>query len=105
VLVASLLNIPASNNRDWQPEAPVTTYATISGDLMTIHGVRNLDYPTEIDFDARWENRTSANCRSWQRRSFQSQVRSLDSDAQIKRLRSCTVDQTGIHKNLEMAVE
>jgi hypothetical protein len=105
VLVASLLNIPASNNRDWQPEAPVTPYATISGDLMTIHGVRNLDYRTEIDFDARWENRTSANCRSWQRRSFQSQVRSLDSDAQIKRLRSCTVDQTGIHKNLEMAVE
>jgi hypothetical protein len=58
VLVALFLNIPASNNRDWQPEVAVTPYATISGDLVTIHGVRNFNYRTETDFDARWEERT-----------------------------------------------
>jgi hypothetical protein len=58
VLVALFLNIPASNDRDWQPDVAVTPYATINGDLVTIHGVRNLDYRTETDFTPRWEDRT-----------------------------------------------
>ena len=58
VLVGLWLQIPASNERDWQPEVAVTPYATISGDLVTIHGVRNFDYRTESDFDERWETRT-----------------------------------------------
>lgn len=58
VLVALFLNIPASNDRDWQPEVAVTPYATINGDLVTIHGVRNFDYRTETDFTPRWEDRT-----------------------------------------------
>ena len=58
VLVVLRLQIPASNERDWQPEVAVTPYATISGDLVTIHGVRNFDYRTENDFDVRWETRT-----------------------------------------------
>ncbi len=58
VLVVLWLQIPASNERDWQPEVAVTPYATISGDLVTIHGVRNFDYRTESDFDVRWETRT-----------------------------------------------
>lgn len=33
-------------------------YATVNGDIVTIHNVRNFDYRTETDFDARWENRT-----------------------------------------------
>lgn len=33
-------------------------YATVNGDIITIHNVRNFDYRTETDFDARWENRT-----------------------------------------------
>jgi hypothetical protein len=33
-------------------------YATINGDLITIHNVRNFDYRTETDFDARWDTRT-----------------------------------------------
>jgi hypothetical protein len=36
----------------------VTPYATLEGDLVTIHGVRNFNYRTENDFDPRWENRT-----------------------------------------------
>jgi Domain of unknown function (DUF4105) len=58
VLVALFLNIPASNDRDWQTEVSVTPYATVQGDLVTIHGVRNFDYRTESDFTPRWENRT-----------------------------------------------
>ena len=52
------LGIPASNERDWQPEVAVAPWATIDGDRVTIHGVRNFDYRTETDFVARWEDRT-----------------------------------------------
>jgi hypothetical protein len=58
VLVAFFRNIPASNERDWQPEVAVTPWAERAGDLITIHGVRNLDYRTETDFTPRWETRT-----------------------------------------------
>jgi hypothetical protein len=58
LLVLLFFQIPASNERNWQPEVAVTPYATINGDLVTIHGVRNLDYRTESDFKPRWETRT-----------------------------------------------
>jgi hypothetical protein len=58
VLVALFFQIPASNDRDWQPEVAVTPWAEQNGDLVTIHGVRNLDYRTETDFTPRWEDRT-----------------------------------------------
>lgn len=58
ILVILFLWIPASNNRDWQPEVAQTPYATINGDMITIHNVRNFDYRTETDFDPRWETRT-----------------------------------------------
>lgn len=58
VLAILFLRIPASNDRDWQPEVANAPYATINGDLITIHNVRNFNYRTETDFDARWEERT-----------------------------------------------
>ena len=58
VLVVLFLNIPASNDRDWQTEVSVTPYATVQGDLVRVHGVRNFDYRTETDFTPRWEDRT-----------------------------------------------
>ncbi len=58
LLVAIYFRIPASNDHNWQPEVAVTPYATIKGDLVTIHGVRNFDYRTATDFDERWETRT-----------------------------------------------
>jgi len=58
LLVAWWLSIPASNERDWPPEVSVTPWATIDGDRVTIHGVRNLEYRTETDFVPRWEDRT-----------------------------------------------
>ena len=58
VLVGLFFRIPASNDRDWQPEVAQTPYATINGDTITIHNVRNFDYRTETDFTPRWETRT-----------------------------------------------
>jgi len=57
-MVALWRQIPASNDRDWQPEVAVTPRASLNGDLVTIHGVRNFDYRTETDFAPRWETRT-----------------------------------------------
>ena len=58
ILVFLFLRIPASNTRDWQPEVAHAPYATINGDVITIHNLRNFNYRTENDFDARWEERT-----------------------------------------------
>jgi Domain of unknown function (DUF4105) len=58
ILVVVFFRIPASNERDWLPEVAVTPYATINGDTVTIHNVRNFDYRTETDFTPRWETRT-----------------------------------------------
>jgi hypothetical protein len=58
VLVVLFLRIPASNDRDWQPQVAMTPYATINGDMITIHNLRNFDYRTETDFTPRWETRT-----------------------------------------------
>jgi hypothetical protein len=58
ILVGLFFQIPASNDRDWQPEVAVTPYVTLKGDLVTFHGVRNFDYRTETDFEVRWETRT-----------------------------------------------
>jgi hypothetical protein len=58
LLVFLFLQIPASNERDWQTDVSVTPHATIKGDSITIHGVRNFAYRTETDFTPRWETRT-----------------------------------------------
>ena len=57
-LVGLWFQIPAFNDRDWQPEVALTPYATVTGDLITIHNLRNFDYRSETDFDVRWEKRT-----------------------------------------------
>jgi len=58
LVVICFLRIPASNDRDWQPEVSVTPHATVRGDLVTIRGVRNFDYRSASDFTPRWEDRT-----------------------------------------------
>ena len=47
-----------SNDRDWQPEVAVLPYATIEGDRVTIHNIRNFDYRTETDFTPAYYDRT-----------------------------------------------
>ena len=46
VLVAWWSRIPASNDRDWAPEYAVLPRATIEGDRVTLHNLRNFDYRT-----------------------------------------------------------
>jgi hypothetical protein len=58
ILLILFLRIPASNDRDWQPDVAFTPHAEIRGDIVTIHGVRNFDYRSESDFTPRWEVRT-----------------------------------------------
>ena len=58
VLVILFLRIPASKNRDWQPDVSVTPHATVNGELVTIRGVRNFEYRSESDYTPRWEDRT-----------------------------------------------
>jgi Domain of unknown function (DUF4105) len=58
VILAWWLNIPASNEREWQPDVAVLPYATIQGNMVTIHNIRNLQYRTETDYDVRHYDKT-----------------------------------------------
>lgn len=43
-----------TNEADWQPDVAVLAYATIDGDLVTVHNIRNFDYRSETDYTAAW---------------------------------------------------
>lgn len=47
-----------SNDRDWQPEVAVLPYASIDGDVVTVHNIRNFDYRTEADFTPAYYDRS-----------------------------------------------
>lgn len=42
--------IEPSNQRDWQPDVAVLPYATIEGDQVTLHNIRNFSYRSETDY-------------------------------------------------------
>ena len=54
VLFGALLGwwsgIEPSNDRDWQTDVAVLPCATIDGDLITVHNIRNFDYRSETDY-------------------------------------------------------
>ncbi len=50
-------SIPARNDRDWLPEVARLPKATIQGNTLTVHNVRNFDYRSETEFTERWETR------------------------------------------------
>ena len=54
VLFAAVLcwwfSLEPSNDRDWVPENARLAYATIDGDTVTVHNVRNFAYRSETDF-------------------------------------------------------
>ena len=58
LLVAWWSTIPPSQDRDWAPEYTKPAYATINGDLVTFHNIRNFDYRTETDFTPRYYTKT-----------------------------------------------
>ena len=49
-LAAWLFSLEPSNDRDWQTDAAVLADATIEGDTVTVHNVRNFDYRSEFDY-------------------------------------------------------
>lgn len=51
-------NLPASNHRDWVDENAVLPHATIQGDRVTVHNVRNFNYRSETDFTPAWYDKT-----------------------------------------------
>ena len=58
LVLAWWLCLKPSNQRDWQPDVAVLPYADITGNEVTIHNIRNCDYRTETDFDARHYDKT-----------------------------------------------
>jgi hypothetical protein len=58
LLLACWYSIAPSNDRNWQPENAVLAYATIDGNRITLHNIRNFDYRTETDFTPAYYDRT-----------------------------------------------
>ena len=58
VVVTWWMTIPASNTRNWQRDVSRVPYATLEGNLITIHDIRNLSYRTEADFDTVYYDKT-----------------------------------------------
>jgi hypothetical protein len=58
VLLAYWQTIEPRQDRDWAPEYARLAYATINGDEVTIHNIRNFDYQTETDFTPRYYTKT-----------------------------------------------
>ncbi len=57
-LVVWWSTIPPSNQRDWQPEVAVLPQATVDGDRVTLHNIRNFDYRSATDFTPRYYDKT-----------------------------------------------
>jgi hypothetical protein len=52
------VSIEPSNDRDWRAEVAVLPYATISGNQVTVHNIRNFDYRTETDHKIAYYDRS-----------------------------------------------
>ena len=52
------LSLRPSNERAWTPEVARLAHATIQGDLVTVHDIRNFDYRSETDFTPAYYDRT-----------------------------------------------
>jgi hypothetical protein len=53
-----LFAINPSNERQWQPDLAKLPYATVDGDRVTIHDIRNLAYRSEFDFSPAYYTKT-----------------------------------------------
>ena len=53
-----LFAIKPSNERQWQPDLAKLPYATVDGDIVTVHNIRNFDYRSEFDFSPAYYTKT-----------------------------------------------
>lgn len=58
LLLACWSTLQPSNDRNWKPENAVLAYATIDGNRITLHDIRNFDYRSETDFTPAYYDRT-----------------------------------------------
>jgi hypothetical protein len=58
VLVGWWSTIAPSNDREWQPDVAVLPSATVEGDRVTLHNIRNMEYRTATDFTLRYYDKT-----------------------------------------------
>jgi hypothetical protein len=58
VVLIGWFSMEPSNDRHWQPDVAVLPYATVDGDTITVHNIRNCDYRTETDYTVRYYDRT-----------------------------------------------
>jgi hypothetical protein len=52
------LRLEPSNEREWRADVAQLSSATIEGDRVTIHNLRNFEYRSETDYTERWEERS-----------------------------------------------
>jgi hypothetical protein len=57
VILGAFLAVPASNDRDWQPDVAALPFADVRGARVVVHHVRNAEYRTETDYTVRLEDR------------------------------------------------
>ena len=58
LLLAAWSAIAPTNDGPWQPENAVLPFATIEGDRITLHNIRNFDYRSDTDFTVAYYDRT-----------------------------------------------
>ena len=58
ILLAWWFDIEPSNDREWQPDVAKLAYATIEGDKVTVHDIRNFAYRSETDYTPAWYDKT-----------------------------------------------
>jgi len=51
-------SLKPTNDRDWQTDLAVLARATIEGDKVTIHNIRNFDYRSETDYTSSYYDKT-----------------------------------------------
>jgi len=51
-------SLAPTNDRDWQTGLAVLAYATIDGDKVTVHNIRNFDYRSETDYTPAYYDKT-----------------------------------------------
>ncbi len=50
--------VQPSNTRQWQADLAVLPYATVEGDFVTVHNIRNVDYRSEFDYTPAYYDKT-----------------------------------------------
>lgn len=58
VVLTGWLLMKPSNERNWQPDVSVAPNATMEGERITVHNIRNCDYRTETDFTVGYYDKT-----------------------------------------------